>query len=913
MPSKITATLAVACFSIILSSSMTLAATIRVPSEYPTIQAGIDASEKGDTVLVADGTYTGTGNKDLDYGGKAITVLSEHGQRHTVIDCENSGRGCYFGSGQNHTSVLDGFTIRNGSASDGGGLKCYRSSPSITNCTLIGNTADNMGGGFSCCKDSSPSVTNCRLTWNISADGSGGGLYCSESSLNIMNCVINENEAMGNYEDGGGICCFNSSAIIEKCVITGNISADDGGGVYCSDSSHPTITNCWVTGNVANYSGGGIYCRNSSPTIIDSWILLNDAGNTGGGIGFYSSSSLPLTILNCSIYSNTARFAGGVKLWSADGEITNCMIFNNVTDESAGGICCTTSSPNITNCIVTLNTANENCGGIFLDHSIPTIKNCWITDNVATENGGGLYLKSSSPVIKNCTVAGNRSIETYGGGFYCYRSSPVITNCTITGNAAHYSGGGLYYKDNSSPIITNCILWNNSPGEVSPHSGGSYKPSISYSDVQGGWEGRGNIDADPLFIDPESGDYGLQPGSPCIDAGDPYSKLDLDESINDMGSFGGLGDWPEGVIGGSISGVLSKSGSPYVVSENLVIESDSILTIEPGVELLLHNHSGIVVFGELIAEGTEDDLITVTRFLEWDVAKGIKFDAGGGSLSYCRIEACSTNCGGGICCYRSSPAISNCSISGNTANYGGGIYCNESSPAVRDCLISENSSNFYGGGIYCRESSNLLVENSMIRDNIAADRGGGIYGYDTAPSIENCTLTGNSAENGGGLYISNATVTNCTITYNEASEYGGGFYCYSYSTPKIINCTLTGNISDFHGGGICCLLSTPIITNCILWNDSPEEVYVRSGDPIIEFSDIQGGWYGEGNICADPLLREPGDDDYHLKAGSPCIDSGTLDGAPEKDFEGDLRPIGSSVDMGVDEYSGNIWLMNKMK
>ncbi len=88
--------------------------TLHVPDNYTTIQAAINAASNGDTVLVADGTYTGTGNKDLDFDGKAITVKSENGCGNCIIDCEDDGRGFYFHNSETNSAVVEGFTIKNG-------------------------------------------------------------------------------------------------------------------------------------------------------------------------------------------------------------------------------------------------------------------------------------------------------------------------------------------------------------------------------------------------------------------------------------------------------------------------------------------------------------------------------------------------------------------------------------------------------------------------------------------------------------------------------------------------------------------------------------------------------------------------------------------------------------------------------
>ena len=271
-----------------------------VPVEYPTIQSAIDAAEDGDVVLIADGTYKGDGNRDLNFLGKAITVMSAIGPEMTIIDCENDGRGFYFTSREGSDSMVRGFTIENGyTTGDGGGFYCYDSKPTIMNCTITGNTASTGGGIY--CSDSYPTISNCVIEENT-AESYGGGISCNDSSPTITNCIITGNDVTGFYGHGGGIYCYDSYPTVMYCSITENRTGRNGygGGFYFKFSS-PTITNCTISGNTA-YDSGGIECLYSSPTITNCTITRNAASNNGGGIYCYYYSAP--TITNCILWND---------------------------------------------------------------------------------------------------------------------------------------------------------------------------------------------------------------------------------------------------------------------------------------------------------------------------------------------------------------------------------------------------------------------------------------------------------------------------------------------------------------------------------------------------------------------------------------------------------------------------------
>jgi predicted outer membrane repeat protein len=290
-----------------------------------TIQKGIDLASNGWMVLVADGIYVDVGNKDLDFGGKAIHLKSAGG---AIIDCEDSGRGFYFYSGETLNSIVDGFTIQNGNVSSpaaGGGIYCDGSSPKIINCTITNNKAvaqgtdDGYGGGVCCYNGSNPTIENCTITSNTASAQSGefaygGGIFCDNSSPKITNCTITGNSAAGSPSGGGG----------------GNLSGG-GGGIFCYNGSNPPISKCIIRNNSATYYGGGICCwDNCSPAITNS-IIVNNATTINtycGGGGLCCSSSNP-TITNCTIANNTANYGGGILCYGSSPTLNNTILWGN--------------------------------------------------------------------------------------------------------------------------------------------------------------------------------------------------------------------------------------------------------------------------------------------------------------------------------------------------------------------------------------------------------------------------------------------------------------------------------------------------------------------------------------------------------------------------------------------------------
>ncbi|MFC1781985.1 S8 family serine peptidase [Planctomycetota bacterium] len=286
---------------------------IYVPGGRPTIQAAINISWDGGTVRVADGMYTGEGNRDLDFLGKVITVRSENGPENCIIYCQGTAsekhRGFIFRNHESSTSILDGFSITNGYHNNGGGIICESSSPTITNCRIINNYAIGDGGGIRS-RRGKPTITNSMIRDNRAGYG-GGGILCENNNSFINNCTIIGNRAI--Y--GGGIYCAFKKIQIHNSIISNNITEQLGGGVFCHSSS-PIINNCTIRANISSNKGAGIYCwYGSNPTISNCIISGNRAGDKGGGIRCVFSSH-PV-ISNCTIFANSASLGGGIHCQAA--------------------------------------------------------------------------------------------------------------------------------------------------------------------------------------------------------------------------------------------------------------------------------------------------------------------------------------------------------------------------------------------------------------------------------------------------------------------------------------------------------------------------------------------------------------------------------------------------------------------
>ena len=281
---------------LILIPVIAVSVTINVPQDYPTIQAGIDAAVDGDTVLIADGTYTGTGNWNIDFQGKAIVVKSANGPGNCIMDCQQSGNGFYFQAQEDSNSIAEEITVMN---AGGAGVYCTsNSSPKLLNLTIMHcyNSGIRLVGGH-------PVIDGCLIFDNIAGSYGGGICLWSSSGPIIRNCYI-----IGNYGGcGGGIYGMNSAdTYISNCYICYNTSSEGGGILKDGGICTWYIEDCVISGNISdNYSGGAIWWHCSSTLNIKRTSFINNiTRNWGTTVSFGCYNVSQASFENCTFTGN---------------------------------------------------------------------------------------------------------------------------------------------------------------------------------------------------------------------------------------------------------------------------------------------------------------------------------------------------------------------------------------------------------------------------------------------------------------------------------------------------------------------------------------------------------------------------------------------------------------------------------
>ena len=804
---------------------------------FRTIQAAIDSAGDYDIIGVGDGVYAGPGNRDIDFLGKPVMVVSTGGAARCVINCQDQAYGFVFQSGESPLSVIDGLTITDGDEAavrvrgacptiqnciitdNDSGIDCVSSSPEIKNCTISRSIAfagiyldyasplvtgcdifDNTAQcGVYCQTYSFPLVSDCRLRRN--AGWNGGGLECrpAGSHPTLLNCFITDNTA---YDDGGGIDCHpTASATVRNCTLSGNEAVDEGGGARCTGTTPVLFVGCRIVGNTSP-QGGGIQVDSDTRVILQSCFVRNNRAERGAGV-FVNDNAL-LHMDNCTVADNIATNGGGLYASGGTSLVSNCILWDNQPGQIA------TNTPALLSvsysCIASgyVGTANIDTDPLF-----------------ATSYGPTLRLKAASPCIDSADDRTAPATDFEGESRWKHPDSPPAASVADMGadEFVDTDRDGMADAWELAHFATLAVAATNDvDGDaltaVDEYGYGT-DPEIDDTDGDGLSDGRETGETATHPLNPDTDGDGLGDGwevalgydalDPTVPAGldtdqdgDTYLKLYELTHDSDPASPGSI---PACDIYVDASAAPGGSGTALAPFSNI---ADALATAPRNAIIELKDGTYRGARNRDLGYGGKAVMITSANGGDQCVidcegeGSGFSFTAGETRLSVLDGLTISNAVNSGIYCEYANPTIQGCRLVRNQSWDGGGIYCYRSKARVRDCEILDNRALDDGGGLFARYSD-LLVTDTTIADNHAGDNGGGIRFRYGELRARDCAITENVAASlGGGINGSDADtlLEHCTISANRSGSDGGGAY-----RATLHNCTLSGNVSGNDGGG----------------------------------------------------------------------------------------------------------------
>ncbi|MCD4817847.1 MAG: right-handed parallel beta-helix repeat-containing protein [Candidatus Cloacimonetes bacterium] len=616
----------------------------------------------------------------------------------------------------------------------------------------------------------------------------------------------------------------NDSSKVVYCILengdaTGSGDDSDGGAVFIKVFPKIRIDKCSFRNNTAASDGGAIFIDWSDCKVLNSSFTGNSASN-GGAAYFYAWSGV--SFWNNILTNNSANHGGGIDSYSATPDIRYCTIQNNTASAGGGGIKFQSESAVLINCLITDNDADDG-GGILTSGCDLTVTNCTVANNTAN-TGGGYSDWNSESQIKNSIFYDNQATT---GAEVCLNqtdSDPNFYYCNIAGGQAGFEGTGA--GANYTEDYVNCI-------DADPEFTGisDFTLTSISSCLNGG---------DPSTTTGQAGNYDLAGNNRFFNSSIAQQELNTAFDRIDIGVYEYSSETAAIPHGVTIS-------NNHTLSFDLYVANGVTVTIAAGTTIEFDAGYGFNICGNLEAIGDSDNFITFTASNHTNGWKGLNFISTTAKHPSSNLEYCIIEYGKG-------------DVS-KDERYGGNIYL-----FYYEEILIQNSiiRNGYGvkGGAICADRTHLILQGSLLYDNVGSSHSGALYSYDSDVSIINCTIVDNSASTFGALVFSSI----------EAHEL------------EIINCIIRDNGTD------------PI---------SP----VTGTSVDVSYCNIDFTYEGTNNISTDPEFVGTGDHPYNIKSYSYCINAGIPNvtglNLPEFDLLGNSRIFSIySVDIGAYEYQG---------
>ena len=558
----------------------------------------------------------------------------------------------------------------------------------------------------------------------------------ADNSYNVI--TTRGNAVLDGFTITGGNTKTNLSSFSEE-----NSKGNNGAGLL-NEYGTVEITNCIFRENSTDQLGGSIYNHRGSLSLTNCTFTRNLAGDDGAGIYSFQSD---MNLNKCTFRENTAQSGcgGGIYNEQSNPSLTNCKFIENIA-QYGGGIYNDESNPILNECGFIKNTSYNygNGGAMYNDESGSTLDKCTFIGNSAHNDGGGIYnINESNPVLNNCAFIGN-SANDDGGGLSNNNSSPILTNCTFTANSASTGNAISSKSERHGPNSTislinciNCILWDGGNEIFNDENSVSI---VSYSDIQDGLRGEGNIDAEPFFVDPfgpdnipgtEDDNLRLSPLSPCIDSGDPAyapvpDETDLEGNRRivkgriDMGAYEfqpiiyvDAGNRLEVEQGLEINHPLEDGTEQHPFNDIYkainVAEDGTTILVKPGV------YSRIDFMGKAITVAGIEGAAIIKHQIDEQNQNAVTFHTGEGPDSVLKNFVINNSSIAISLNYGSKPKIRNLTIVEN----GLGIAAYENSdPDISNCIFWNNTDgNLYG----CQARYSCIEGWAPGQGNISSD------------------------------------------------------------------------------------------------------------------------------------------------------------------------------------------------